>query len=449
MAKTRDETGRREDGGREMVLALLPTEGERDAAVLAALREVDPELRAARGADEARRALRDSTASLVVLDAAGPAEEATALRSAVADRDGPSPARVLLLLPAEAEPPEGAGHWLVRPFRAETLVALARALLERPAAASAGSGGAEPTLQLRRPGRFSARPLYGDAERYVREAFERARAAGTAPDMEAARLLAERLHTSLLQSNLLLLRALEPYKRFELPAHCANVAIIAGKIALGLEYPISDTLRVLQAGLLHDLGMMRLPDRILRKEGPLTPPEREEMQRHPEHGAEIVRGLGPEYEWLERAVAQEHERHGGQGYPEGRSGEAIDPVARILGVADVFEAFSHARAYRSPFTSYEALEKVIALRGEHFHPEVVDALTDEISVFPPDSYVLLSSGEIGRVVAGNPENLMRPTVEVLWDEDWTPLAAPREVPLADEPGLSIRRPLHEAEVPIT
>jgi HD-GYP domain-containing protein (c-di-GMP phosphodiesterase class II) len=261
-------------------------------------------------------------------------------------------------------------------------------------------------------------------------------------------VVAERLHTSMLQSNLLLNRALEPYKRFEIPTHCANVAIFGAKIALSLELPIDEVLQVIQAGLLHDLGMARLPESILFKQGELSEEERGVMQEHPSLGAEIVSRLGAEHAWLQRAIREEHERMDGSGYPRGLAGDRIDRLAKIIGVADVFEAFSHLRAYRSPFTAFEALERIMQMRGEVLDARIVDALADEISVFPLDSYVKLSTGAIGRVVATNPDNLMRPTIEVLWNESWAPVE-PKVVSLEDAPDLAIERPLHESEVPIT
>lgn len=404
------DTGTGSGGARDGIVLLLSGEPERDRRAREALAGVDGGLSETEDPEAALAAIEDGA----VLAVGAPGALAAVGRLAVGE---PAPA---------GEAGEDRDEAAVRP--------------------SAGEGG--PTLQIRRPARFSARPLHAEAAAFVRTALDAA-GRGEAPEMGAAKITAERLHTSLLQSNLLLLRALEPYKRFDLATHCTNVAIIAGKIALGLDWPLEDTLRVLQAGLLHDLGMMRLPERILAKEGTLTPAEREEMQEHPRMGAELLEPLGPEYAWLRRAVLQEHERRDGQGYPEGLAGDDIDPAAAVLGVADVFEAFSHARSYRSPFTAYEALEKVLAMRGERFRPDIVDALANEISVFPLDSYVLLSTGEIGRVVATNPENLMRPTVEVLWDAAWNPVSSPARVQLAERPEVSVTRPLHEAEVPIT
>jgi len=432
------------------VIALLSSEDDADAVVREALARLDPASSFVPDLDAFVESAREHEADLLVCDdrAGDPRVAYDRWRVDAPADDGVASPVFLAVIEAtdpylsDLDSHPALAHFLARPFRAETLIALCRALTEERVTGHGAEG-----VRVRRPARFSARPLYAEAVACAREAFERAREGG-APDMGRALLMAERIHTSLLQSNLLLNRALEPYKRFDIPTHCANVAIFAARIALSRDLALRDMLRVIEAGLVHDIGMARLPEAILAKDGPLTEEERAEMQRHPILGAEIAARLGPEYAWLERAVSQEHERAGGQGYPEGLSGEAIDPLARILGVADVFEAFSHARAYRSPFTAFEALERVVAMRGEYLDGDIVDALADEISVFPLDSYVQLSSGAIGRVIETNPSNLMRPTIEVLWNQSWAPVE-PTVIALSASPDLSIERPLHESEVPIT
>ncbi len=434
--------------GERRILALLSRHDDENRPIREALARVDIQSTAVADLDALIHALRDEPAELIVCDgrAAPPHEVHQAIADASADGVA-APAFLVVvdaLDTAQVEDPAFA-HYLARPFRSETLTALARWLLEEPV----GQPGLEPTpsVFVRRPARFSARPLYADAVAYARESMAVARGA-LPPDMAWARLVAERIHTSLVQSNQLLNRALEPYKRFEIPTHCANVAIFAGKIALSRDLPLERTLQAIQAGLLHDIGMARLPEAILEKEGTLTAEERAEMERHPVLGDELVSALGPEFEWLARAIRQEHERIGGQGYPDGLAGDRIDELAQIIGVSDVFEAFSHARHYRSPFTAYEALERVVQMRGDQFDGAIVDALADEISVFPLDSYVRLSSGAIGRVIATNPDNLMRPTIEILWNESWAPVR-PEVVALERAPEMAIERPLHESEVPIT
>jgi HD-GYP domain-containing protein (c-di-GMP phosphodiesterase class II) len=328
----------------------------------------------------------------------------------------------------------------------DLLDAAVRSVVE--ATGTEAPGEESPRVLARAPSLFKSRVLYTEACRYVESVLADA-VAGRKPKVAEARILAERIHTSLLQSNRLLLMALEPYDRFELPPHCANVALLAGKITMGLGWGVDGVLRAIQAGLLHDIGMARLPERVLLKAGKLSEDEWELVRQHPDHGAEIIGRLGEAYEWLRLAVVQEHERMNGQGYPEGLSGEEIDGLARVIAVADVFEAFSHPRTYRSLFTSYEALEQVVGLRDESLSGDVVAALVDEISAFPLDSFVMLSTGEIGRVVHTNPTNLMRPVVQTVWNPLWQPVDEPRTLNLAEETAVSVTRPLHETELPIT
>jgi len=231
--------------------------------------------------------------------------------------------------------------------------------------------------------------------------------------------------------------------------HSVNVAILGGKIAFGMVAGIEDAVSVIHAGLLHDIGMSRLPGRLLENTGAWSDRERALLRRPPEAGAAIMASCGPKCEWLRRAVLHEHERMQGQGYPYGLRGDQIDPIARILGVADVFEALSHPRTYRSPFTALEALERVAGMQDEYFSHQVVASLINEISAFPLDSYVQLSTGEIGRVVATDPENMLRPRVEVVWDAGWNRVAQPLTLDLAERPDLTVARALREAELPIT
>ena len=290
--------------------------------------------------------------------------------------------------------------------------------------------------------------LYAEIVTSANAAFEAARE-GQPPDLGQVRLLAERIHSNLLRDNGLVLRSLEPHAEYDLASHSANVAIIAGKIGLGMAMGTEDVVRVILSGIVHDIGMARLPEEIVRKPGRLTEIEREKLREHPVLGAELLVDVEPRYAWLEDVVLQEHERMHGQGYPAGLVGRAIDPLAQVIGLADVFEALSHPRAYRSPYTALEALEQVSEMKGEYFEAGVVAALVNEISAFPLDSYVQLSTGAIAQVIGTNPENILRPEVLVRWDVDWTPLEPPRRLDLVEVPEVTIARALLEAELPIT
>jgi putative nucleotidyltransferase with HDIG domain len=303
-------------------------------------------------------------------------------------------------------------------------------------------------VRARSPNPFSPNRLYEEAHAYVDRTLEAVRN-DVEPDVARGRLLAERIHTDLLRNNSLINRSLEPHETYDLASHCVNVAVLGGKIALGMVSGVEDAVEVIHAGLLHDIGMARLPAEMLRNTGTWSEREQEALRQHPVHGAEIVESCAPRSEWLRRAILQEHERTRGQGYPYGLLERDIDPIARILGVADVFEALSHPRTYRSPFTALEALERVVGMQEEYFSPQVVSALVNEISAFPLDSYVQISSGEIGRVVATDPGNILRPRVELVWDADWKRIEEASTLDLATRPDLTVARALLDTELPIT
>jgi len=312
----------------------------------------------------------------------------------------------------------------------------------------AGDAATDPRLRARSPNPLEPNRLYEEARDYVEETLASVRE-GVDPDVDRGRMIAERMHTDLLRSNALVNRTLEPHESYDLASHCVNVAILAGKVSLGMISGVEDAVEVIHAGLLHDIGMAKLPIEMLRNQGVWSEREQEALRQHPVYGAEILERCAPRYPWLRRAILHEHERARGQGYPHGLVDRDIDPIARILGVADVFEALSHPRTYRSPFTALQALERVVGMQDEYFPAQVVSALVNEISAFPLDSYVQISSGEIGRVVAIDPANILRPRVELLWDSDWKRIDVARTLDLASRPELTVARSLLDSELPIT
>jgi putative two-component system response regulator len=138
---------------------------------------------------------------------------------------------------------------------------------------------------------------------------------------------------------------------------------------LGLD---PDLIRV--ASRLHDVGKIAIPDSILLKPGPLTPDEREEMERHAEIGYRLLRGSSIDV--LDHAATiawTHHERYDGTGYPRRLAGEDIPLVGRIAGVADVFDALTTDRVYRSAMPIDDAVGILQRERGRHFDPAVLDA----------------------------------------------------------------------------
>jgi diguanylate cyclase (GGDEF)-like protein len=154
-------------------------------------------------------------------------------------------------------------------------------------------------------------------------------------------------------------------------AHSRTVGGFAARIAdrLGLSGERVEEVRV--AGLLHDIGKVAVPDAILHKRGPLYDSEWRQVRRHPEVGSAILvhRMMGEIREW----VLRHHERPDGKGYPGGLSGEAIPVEARILAVADAYEAMISNRPYRRGMAPADAQAELARCRGTQFDGAVVDA----------------------------------------------------------------------------
>ncbi|MEE4543224.1 HD-GYP domain-containing protein [Streptomyces sp. V4-01] len=160
----------------------------------------------------------------------------------------------------------------------------------------------------------------------------------------------------------------DPYTR----GHSERVGRASAMIAreLGMPEPRVDALRL--AGLLHDIGKLGVPTRVLRKNGPLTAQERAAVQLHPEHGHDMTRGLAFLGEARE-AILHHHERLDGSGYPHGLSGDRIPEVARVVAVADAFDAMTTTRCYRPARPVAAAVEELVRCAGTHFDPVMVDA----------------------------------------------------------------------------
>ncbi|GAA3773243.1 HD-GYP domain-containing protein [Streptomyces phyllanthi] len=139
---------------------------------------------------------------------------------------------------------------------------------------------------------------------------------------------------------------------------------------LGMDDERVEVLRF--AGILHDVGKLGVPTRLLRKNGPLTPEERRVIELHPEYGHEMVRGIGFLGE-ARAAILHHHERMDGSGYPYGLAGHQIPECARVVAVADAFDAMTSTRSYGRARPVATAVEELERCAGTHFDPVMVQA----------------------------------------------------------------------------
>src|SRR3954451_6505228 len=159
-------------------------------------------------------------------------------------------------------------------------------------------------------------------------------------------------------------------------SHSQTVGRYAEQIARGLGLSEELVERVKLAGILHDVGKIAVPDGVLRKPGPLDDDEFEQMKKHPEVGALIVDGA--DMKDVASWVIAHHERPDGRGYPHGLIGDEIPLEARILAVADAYEAMTVDRVYRAALPVEKAREELVRCSGTQFDPRVVEVFLEAL-----------------------------------------------------------------------
>ncbi|MFG1710623.1 HD-GYP domain-containing protein [Nonomuraea sp. M3C6] len=154
--------------------------------------------------------------------------------------------------------------------------------------------------------------------------------------------------------------------------HCTRVSLASSMIAQEIGMGLERVRAIRYAGMLHDVGKLGVPTKVLQKDGPLTEEEFAAIQLHPMRGLEIVRGIG----FLDEAYAgimHHHERHDGTGYPMGLAGDEIPEFAKVIAVADAFDSMTSDRSYRGARPVGEAVDELRKTAGTHFDPVMVAA----------------------------------------------------------------------------
>lgn len=227
----------------------------------------------------------------------------------------------------------------------------------------------------------------------------------------ARTIVEEILHNKQTMINIIDLRNFDDYTY----SHCLNVTVIS--VVLGIALGLSkDTIYELSiGGLIHDTGKMFVPKEILNKPDKLTPEEFEEIKKHSELGYRYLLNSADIPENSKIATLQHHEQFNGKGYPSGISGESITQFARIISVADVYDALTSDRPYRKAMLPSDAIEYIMGGYGTMFDPQIVDALTKRVAPYPVGTCVKLSTGEVGIVIKNYETTSMRPLVQLIED----------------------------------
>lgn len=191
--------------------------------------------------------------------------------------------------------------------------------------------------------------------------------------------------------------------------HSVDVAAMSVVIGKNMGLPENELRDLSISGLLHDVGKAKIPAEVLNKPGKLSDDEFALMKQHTLFGFKILKEKQSFSEPIMLGVLQHHEKCNGRGYPTKADASTIHKFARIISVADVFDALVTKRPYKDPFSMYTATEMMMAMSDE-LDIDVLKVFLNTVILYPVDSIVTLSTGEVAKVVENTPGYPLRPKV---------------------------------------
>lgn len=193
-------------------------------------------------------------------------------------------------------------------------------------------------------------------------------------------------------------------------AHSVNVAVLACTIGFGMNLPVEEIEDIVLAGLLHDMGKLDIPEEILNKPSRLTPEEFALIKTHPTMSYDIICDRMDISSKVKHAVLSHHENYDGSGYPNGLSRDNILPIARIIHVADAYDALTSRRPYKDPYTAFASLEILQGARGTLYDPEVVNAFLKYVPIYPKGTLIRINKDIEGIVIENSGVHNQRPII---------------------------------------
>ncbi|NLY79502.1 MAG: HD-GYP domain-containing protein [Lysinibacillus sp.] len=220
--------------------------------------------------------------------------------------------------------------------------------------------------------------------------------------------------------------------------HSFNVALYSIAIAKELGYGVEDLRTIGTGALLHDVGKMVVPVKILQKPCQLTDEEYEIMKQHTRYGFDILRNLHTVSLLVAHCAFQHHERLDGSGYPRGLVDYEIHPYAKIIAVADVFDAVTSERVYREKLLPFQGIALIQSGSGTLYEKRIVEAFKRSVVHYQNGTVVYLSDGRRGIVVKQNENNSALPWVRI-FEENGTLISSTYLINLEDSPRVFIRK----------
>lgn len=212
--------------------------------------------------------------------------------------------------------------------------------------------------------------------------------------------------------------------------HSVNVAILSGLFGRWLDMQEDDIKRLVLAGLLHDIGKAQMPLEVLNKPGILSRNETDIMQRHAVLGYDILRKSGITEPSILKAVWEHHERLDGSGYPRGITGDEISKYARIIAIADIYDAMTSDKVYRRKTTPFVVIETLCSDMYNKLDPAICATILNYLRDYFIGNAVVLSDGRQGEVIYVDKSRDVRPIVLVS-DGEYLNLEQKRDITIVE------------------
>ncbi|HHX8522748.1 TPA: HD-GYP domain-containing protein [Vibrio diabolicus] len=263
--------------------------------------------------------------------------------------------------------------------------------------------------------------------------------------VDEAKLLIEDIVEKLMCDDNVTLHLMNGKNEFEdIYFHSLNVAVIAMMIGRAKGYSAAQLNELSFSALFHDIGKIKIPTAILRKQAPLTEPETNYLKLHTKYGVDLASQIEGFPEVARVVIAQHHELRDGSGYPKGLKGDEINEFAQIIAVANAFDNLCHTPIVSDQKIPYTALSHLYKNCKHLYKEENLNILIKFMGVFPPGTVVQLSNNMVGLVISVNASHLLFPNVLV-----YDPSVPRTQAPIIDlaSKDIKIVNAIHPSKLP--
>jgi len=275
----------------------------------------------------------------------------------------------------------------------------------------------------------AAKKIYEDAHQSVHDIFDVLGGGGKVNILDI-RDTTNRIVDSVLRNPdaFVLLQKLKYKDRYHY-AHAINSCALAASFSRHLGLPREELKEIALGALMLDIGILKMPDALLKKQGRLTPAMFKLVRYHVDFGIGFVKNIAEFPNTAREMVATHHERVNGKGYPKGLAGEQIPVCGRIAAIVDCYLAMISERPYKKSVSEHEAICEIYKWRNIDFHEELIEQFIQCVGAYPTGTLVELTSGQVGIILSQNRVRRLYPKVLLILDADKTRYQQPHTLDL--------------------